>query len=120
MKDHLNRIHPDKADKPNKFFQDIKERHARSKISNVFAKEADQNVRGMIASYKVSMLIANRGLPFTVGESLLVSGIKHVISTVMEKNPTPVLQAVPLSDTTVKSRIDKMGANIEEKLCEML
>ena len=91
----------------------MKERHARSKISNVFAKEANQNVRGMIASYKVSMLIAKRGLPFTVGESLLVPAIKEVISTVMEKDPTPVLQVVPLSDTTVKRRIDEMGANIE-------
>ena len=120
LKDHLNRIHPDKADKPSKFFQDMKERHARSKISNVFAKEADQNVREMIASYKFSMLIAKRGLPFTVGESLLVPAIKEVISTVMEKDPTPVLQAVPLSDSTVKRRIDEMGANIEEKLCEVL
>lgn len=38
----------------------------------------------------------------------------------MEKDPAPVLQAVPLSDTTVKRRIDEMGANIEEQLCEVL
>ena len=65
-------------------------------------------------------MIAKKGLPFTVGESLLVPAIKEIISIVMEKDPAPVLQAIPLSDTTVKRRIDEMGANIEEQLCEVL
>ena len=38
----------------------------------------------------------------------------------MEKDPALVLQAVPLSDTAVKPRIDKTVANIEEQLCEAL
>ena len=59
-------------------------------------------------------------MSFTVGESLLVPAVKEIISTVMEKDPAPVLQAIPLSDTTVKRRIDEMGANIEEQLCEVL
>ena len=120
LKDHLSRIHPDKVDKPIAFFQALKEDHARSTIRNVFARKGDQNVKGLIASYKVSLLIAKKGLPFTVGESLLVPAVKEIISTVMEKDSAPVLQAIPLSDTTVKRRIDEMGANIEEQLCEVL
>ena len=65
-------------------------------------------------------MIAKKGLPFPVGESLLVPAVKEIISTVMEKDSAPVLQAIPLSDTTVKRRIDEMGANIEEQLCEVL
>ena len=102
------------------FFQALKEGHAHSTIRNVYARKGDQNVKGLIAFYKVSLLIAKNGLPFTVGESLLVPAVKKIISTVMEKDPAPVLQAIPLSDTTVKRRIDEMGANIEEQLCEVL
>ena len=35
-------------------------------------------------------------------------------------DPALVLRAVPLSDTTVKRRINEMGANIEDQLCEIL
>ena len=120
LKDHLSRIHPDKVDKPIAFFQALKEGHAGITIRNVFARKGDQNVKGLIAFYKVSLLITKKGLPFTVGESLLVPAVKEIISIVMEKDPAPVLQAIPLSDHTVKQRIDKMGANIEEQLCEVL
>ena len=41
------------------------------------------------------------------------------VSTVMERDPAPVLRTVPLSDTTVKRRIDKMVTNIEDQLCEI-
>lgn len=38
----------------------------------------DHNVKGMIASYKISMLIVKRGLPFTVEESLLVPAVEVI------------------------------------------
>ena len=38
----------------------------------------------------------------------------------MERDPESVLRTVPLSDTTVKRRIDEMGTNIEDQLCEIL
>ena len=73
-----------------------------------------------LASYKIAFLIAKKGLPFNVGESLVAPAVKEIISTVMEKDPTPVLRAVPLSDTTVTRRINEMGTNIEDQLCEIL
>ena len=73
-------------------------------------------VQGFIASYKVSFLIAKRGLPLNVGKSLGVPAMKKIISTAMERDPAPVLQIVPLSDTRVKRQIDKMGRNIEDQL----
>ena len=52
----------------------------------------------------------------------MVPAVKEIISTVMERNPAPIVQAVPLSDkpTTVKRRIDEMNENTEEQLCEVL
>ena len=46
--------------------------------------------------------------------------MKEIISIVTEKDPALVLRTVPLSDTTVKRRINEMGANIEDQLCEIL
>ena len=34
----------------------------------------------------------------------------------MEKNPAPLLQAVPMRYNTVKRRINEIGANIKEQL----
>ena len=116
LKDHLTRLHPDKADKSIEFFQALKEREAQSSINKAYAKNACPNVKGLIASYKIAFLIAKKGLPFNVGESLVAPAVKEIISTVMEKDPTPVLRAVPLSDTTVTRRINEMGTNIEDQL----
>ena len=66
------------------------------------------------------MLIAKKGLPFTVEESLQVAAVKKIISAVMEKNPAPVLLAVPLSDAKVKRRVDEMGEYSEEQFCQVL
>ena len=63
------------------------------------------------------MLIAKKVLSFTLGQSLIVSAVKEIVSIVIEKDPVPVLQAVPLSATTVKRKIDEMGATIEEQFC---
>ena len=38
----------------------------------------------------------------------------------MEKNPAPVLLAVPLSYAKVKQRADEMGEYSEEQLCQVL
>ena len=46
--------------------------------------------------------------------------MKKIFSTVMERDPAHVPRTVPLSDTTVKRRIDEMGSNIEDQLCEIL
>ena len=108
LKNHLTTLQPDKTGKPIAFFQALNQRQTLSSISKVFAKSTCQNVKELLASYKAVFLIAKSYLPFSVGESLVVTAMKEIISTVMERNPAPVLQTVPLSDTTVKRRIDKM------------
>ncbi|XP_076806256.1 SCAN domain-containing protein 3-like [Clavelina lepadiformis] len=96
LQDHLRRIHPDKANKSMEFFQALKKSEARSSIRNVFAQNTCRNVKGLIASYKVSSLIAKEDLTFTAGERLVVPAVKEIISTVMERDPAPIVQALPL------------------------
>ncbi|KAL0197551.1 hypothetical protein M9458_006091, partial [Cirrhinus mrigala] len=120
MKEHLMKIHPDKADKERSFFQALKEKHGRRVISSLFARATSQNDSGLIASYNISLLIAKCGQSFTIGEKLVILVIKEVISTVMERDPTQVLKSIPLSNDTVARRINEMGADTEEQLCAIL
>ncbi len=118
MKEHL--IHPDKANKERSFFQAFKEKHGRRTISSLFARTTRQNDSGLIASYNISLLMAKCEQSFTIGEKLVIPAIKEVISTVMENDPTQVLKSIPLSNDTVVCRINEMGANTEEQLCDIL
>ncbi|XP_073689566.1 zinc finger BED domain-containing protein 5-like [Garra rufa] len=120
LKEHLMKIHPDKADKERSFFQALKEKHGRRAISSLFAKTASQNDNGLIASYNISLLIAKCGQSFTIGEKLVIPAIREVISTVMERDPTQVLKSILLSNDTVARRINEMGADTEEQLCAIL
>lgn len=75
---------------------------------------------GLVASYNIALLIAKSGLPFTVGESLVIPAIKEAISTVMERDATPVIKAIPLSNDTVARRIREMSLDTEQQLCATL
>ena len=51
LKDHLTRLHPDKANKSIAFFQALKERQTQSSISKLFAKNTCQNIKRLIDSF---------------------------------------------------------------------
>ena len=120
LKDHLNKIHPDKASKGTAYFQALKEQHSKRSISSLFARKVDRSESGLVASYNISLLIAKSGLPFTVGERLVLPAIKEAISTVMERDPAPVLKAIPLSNDSVARRIKEMALDTEQQLCATL
>ncbi|XP_041963280.1 protein ZBED8-like [Alosa sapidissima] len=120
LKDHLNKMHPDKASHDVAYFNALKEKHSRRTISNLFARKTNQTENGLVASYNISLLIAKSRTPFTVGEKLVLPAIKEVISTVMERDPAPVLRAIPLSNDSVARRVREMALDTEEQLCATL
>ncbi|XP_077083466.1 zinc finger BED domain-containing protein 5-like [Siphateles boraxobius] len=120
LKEHLTKIHPDKASKDAAFFQNIKEQLSKQSISKMFARKVNQTDSGLVASYNISLMIAKSGLPFTAGEKLVIPAIKEAISTVMERDPSPVMQAIPLSNDSVARRIKEMALDTEQQLCATL
>ena len=63
------------------------------------------------------MLISQSGKPHTIGETLILPAVSKVLRTVLHKPPKQVITSIPLSNKTVKRRVDEMSDNIEEQLC---
>ena len=69
--DHLKSKHADKKDKPVSFFHDLKDKYGKRKtITSMMAKCSEQAGRGLLASYKVSYLIANVESPIPLQKIL--------------------------------------------------
>ncbi|VVC45186.1 Ubiquitin-conjugating enzyme/RWD-like [Cinara cedri] len=65
LKEHLSKIHYDKLEKPLSFFQDLKAKiEKRVTVNSLFKKQSSDLDKGLIASYKVSLLIA-KNYPFS-------------------------------------------------------
>ena len=60
-------------------------------------------------------------MPHTIGEKAFIPAIRTVLDRVLHhKNTNHVLRSIPLSNNTVKRRIDEMGQCIEKQLIEMM
>ncbi|XP_068234219.1 protein FAM200C-like [Palaemon carinicauda] len=120
MIDHLKVKHPEKTNKDVAYFRDLKVKfEKRSTIGGLFKSHGNEVEKGLIASYKVSKLIAKCGKSHTIGETLIIPAVKEIISTMMptQKDITP---SIPLSNSSVSSRIDEMASDIENKLYDEL
>jgi len=75
----------------------------------------------MRAAFNISLLIARSGKPQTIGEELILPAVREVLETVLHLTPDQIVNAIPpLSNSSVKRRVDEMADNIEETLCNML
>ncbi|XP_076056843.1 zinc finger BED domain-containing protein 5-like [Oratosquilla oratoria] len=82
-------------------------------VNRMFTQKVAKIDRGMLASYKISNLIAKAGKPHTIGESLIMPA---VFSTIMKQSPQEVTNVIPLSNSSVSRRIDEMAADVESQL----
>ncbi|GCC24501.1 hypothetical protein chiPu_0002902 [Chiloscyllium punctatum] len=118
---HLEKKHSDKKDKDLAYFQTLKNKfNQRPMISTVFSKMGATNVDGLVASYNIAKLIAKCGKPHSVGESLVPPAIAEVLSTVLHQEPSMTIKRIPLSNNSMRRRIDEMASNVEDKLCFLL
>lgn len=122
MRDHLEKMHSDKKDKPAEYFKKLRDDREKTtpSISSAFAKVTEIQRDGLLASYNIANMIAKAGKPHTVGETLILPAVKEVISTVLHRNATEILKAIPLSNDTVSRRIDEMASDVEIQLVDIL
>lgn len=122
LKRHFDLKHPDKKNKDLEYFKSLKKDYFSNKtlLSSAFSKVEASNVDGLIASYNIASIIAKCGKPHSIGESLVVPIISEVLSTVLHQNPVQTIKRIPLSNDSIRRRIDEMAVNVEEKLCDIL
>ena len=125
LSDHLVNVHPSKANQPLEYFKSLAERRKRNIITNTIpvtkTNYQKQLSDGLLASYNISLLIAKAGKPHSIGEDLLMPVIHEVLKTVVHhSSPEQIIKRIPLSNNTVRRRIDEMAADVEEKLCDIL
>ncbi|XP_072377271.1 zinc finger MYM-type protein 6-like [Diabrotica undecimpunctata] len=103
LMDHLKRIHSDKSDRPVQYFAELKAKYERRvTVGSLIAKATKKNDKGLLASYKVSFLIAKSGKPHTIGEELILPAVNEIVDTMWgPSQASQVIDAVPLSNNTV-------------------
>ncbi|XP_072401098.1 zinc finger MYM-type protein 6-like [Diabrotica undecimpunctata] len=122
LMDHLKRIHPEKSDRPVQYFAELEAKYERRvTVGLLIAKATKKNDKGLLAFYKVSFLIAKSSKPHTIGGELILPAVKEIVDTMFgPSQASQVTDAVPLSNNIVSRRIDEMGANVEDVLCNKL
>ncbi|XP_038630630.1 SCAN domain-containing protein 3-like, partial [Scyliorhinus canicula] len=101
-------------------FKSLKDKfEKRSTIKSLFTAQTVTVSCTLEASYEISLLIAKSGKNHTIGEDLIKPSISAFLKTVQEKDDKDV-KAMPLSNNTVRRRIDELSEDIETQLVEKL
>ena len=118
---HLQ-LHKEYVQKPVSYFEDLKikfEKTRQTTLSSLFKRTDADKKRGLSASYEMSLLIAKKGKPHTVGEDIILPALKIYNTTVLQRNVDD-MSVIPLSNNTVSLRIDEMANNVEQQLVQKL
>uniref|UniRef100_A0A0L8FJG2 DUF4371 domain-containing protein n=1 Tax=Octopus bimaculoides TaxID=37653 RepID=A0A0L8FJG2_OCTBM len=121
LSDHMRRKHSEKVGKPIKYFERLKTDFENwSAVKSLFKKQSKINDSGLIASYKIAEIIAKTSSAHTVAEKIIVPAVEAVISEVMNQNPSSIITALPLSNDSIRRRIDEISGHIEDVLIQRL
>ena len=69
-----------------------------------------------VASYEIALLVAEQKQLHTVAEFLILPGAKILVKRVFGEQAVAKLNAVSLSDNTMRRRIEKMSVNIADQI----
>jgi len=118
LKRHQQTKHPETENKPIEFFQ--RKTEFFKKESNCMTHFTNTDSKYLKASYLASFRIVKDRKPHTVGETLILPAAKDMVQTVLGEKAAKELDKIPLSNNSVKRRIDTMASNIEEILVTQL
>ena len=77
-------------------------------------------MKGLEASFKVSLRIGRAGKPHTDGETYLLPAAKDMVSSVIGEKEAKQLDGIPLSNDTVRRRISSLANDLKEQLINNL
>ena len=118
LKRHLQSNHKEHAGKPKEFFVRESQKYTRQK-----KKMEDHSTvaeRAQKASYLVAQQIAKTKRPHTIGEELILPSAVMINKVMFGSESAEMVKTVPLSDDTVKRRIEEMSDDIQSQLLDRL
>ncbi|XP_042217347.1 protein ZBED8-like [Homarus americanus] len=117
MKHHLMMIHPQYAEKYTDFFRRHEWSLGKRRLDESGAFQ-QQTVSVVEASYEVSLEIAKQKKPHSIGETLIKPCALKMVKRVLGEASERKIQQIPLSNDTVKRRINEMSDDIKEKVIQ--
>lgn len=111
---HLVTLHPEYKNKPLEFFQrkyadKIRQKNYLSK----FTKLEDNQLK---ASFEIAFLISKTKKPYTIGEDLILPAAIKICEIMHNDKISNSLKSIPISNDTMRRRINSMGYNIKTQL----
>uniref|UniRef100_A0A5S6Q6L0 HAT C-terminal dimerisation domain-containing protein n=1 Tax=Trichuris muris TaxID=70415 RepID=A0A5S6Q6L0_TRIMR len=121
LKKHLINAHTENKDKPLEYFLSLRDSFKkRGTLPQIIGQCSQELDKGTVASYKISKLIAQTGNAHNVGESLILPSVSIIMSDVMNLSAKDTVQAIPLSNSTVWRRLEKMAHDAVGQLVSLL
>ena len=118
LKRHLVTKHPQYQGKSKDFFRRKSEEYTRQKTRMLSLTTTSEKAQK--ASYLVAQRIAKSKKPHTIGEELILPAAIEMCEVMLGKEAANKLKAVPLSNDTVRRRIEELSVDIESQLLDRL
>ena len=119
LKRHLERNHSNKMNADESYFQRLADNVKRQRMDKT-GQTQQKSKDVVVASYEIALLEATQKQHHTIAESLILPGAKILVKRVFAEQAIAKLNAVSLSDNTIKHRIEEMSDdNADQILAEM-
>jgi len=83
------------------------------KQAKILVRRAIISEKALLASYKVSEIVAKRMQPHTIAENVILPAYKEIVKSMLGDNAEKEISLVPLSNDTVSRRIGDMSSDIQ-------
>ena len=87
-------------------------------LVNLFTKTTRNVDNAAIVSFNVSLAIAKAKKPYTIAEELIKPCCIDIVRTMLSESAVQKVKAIPLSNDTVKRRIDAKAVDCENQLIQ--
>lgn len=118
LKRHLNTKHSTLENKPREYF--VRKCTEMKGVKKTMSSFTNSTQKAVEASFLVSLRIARCGKAHTIGEELLLPAAKDMVTCMFNESMAKKLETIPLSNDTVRRRIESMASNIKENLMVQL
>lgn len=118
LKRHLSSKHSHLLGKDKNYFSRLLS--SEEKQAKTMVRRATISEKALLASYKVSEIVAKRMQPHTIAEDVILPACKEIVKSMLGDNAEKEISLVPLSNDTVSRRISDMSSDIQYHVREKL